>query len=261
MQAQPRPQPEPNTAERIVQSLFDEEVVPELEETLVISDLEGNIAAFKIDLWILERIGRRAPALRLDGDEAVPVALSYLAPQFSWRTIPTMRELPLHEYPYPIDWLLYTTESFLNHIEEQRFEEFVTIDRDEAQVTFRRRATDFLGTRIDAIRRFQERETYQTPLWPGLSLLNIPQRAGGSRKITPGCHFSVSTNSSGLRVFWSGAYYIASNYFSHPTSPATSTLMSGIYVFGVDGGPYNTIQWDRNAIIRLPGVPHVHLNY
>ena len=79
---------------------------------------------------------------------------------------------------------------------------------------------------------------------------------------TPGCNFTVSTNSTGLRVFWSGAYRVSPNYFNHPTTPTVSVLQSGTYVFGVDGGAYgNQIQWDLNAVVTLPGNPNVHLNY
>lgn len=83
-----------------------------------------------------------------------------------------------------------------------------------------------------------------------------------SSSTTPGCTFSVNAISSGLRVHWSGAYRISGNYFSHPTSPASSVLQSGVYIFGVDGGAYTSPRWDTCTKVTLPG-PHtsIMLNY
>ena len=93
-------------------------------------------------------------------------------------------------------------------------------------------------------------------------MLSLPRRARSSPIPTPGCNFTVTTNSSGLRVLWSGAYRISGNYFSHPTTPTASVLQSGSYIFGVDGGAYGTnAQWDKKAVVTLPGRPSMHLNF
>jgi hypothetical protein len=144
------------------------------------------------------------------------------------------------------------------HFEQDN--QFDSIGAMEAQEIFKSRAINFLATRMDSVRNFRERGFEEN--WGQHALLSFRQKAGGPKVTTPGCSFNVSTNSNGLRVFWSGAYYISPNYFSHPTSPATSVLQSGIYLFGVDGGVYgNTIQWDVSAVVSLPGNPYIHLNY
>ncbi len=143
---------------------------------------------------------------------------------------------------------------------QRRFEEtgwsdgrFHLIPREVAEGQFRRRLTTFLSVRIDA-------EPEGRPTWPSL-LMRLPRRRGARPTAVPGCTFVVTTNSPGLRVFWSGAYFLTSNYFSAPTSPACSTLQSGTYLFGVDGGAYRTVTWDTAAQVSLPGTPSVHLNF
>jgi hypothetical protein len=116
-------------------------------------------------------------------------------------------------------------------------------------------AGQFLATRIAAIHEFGDKFRNAS--------LQMLHRAGSARRVaTAGCNFTVSSNTEGLRVFWSGAYRLSGNYFGSPTTPVTSVMQSGTYVFGVDGGAYGSaIQWDRSAVAVLPGTPSVHLNY
>src|SRR3546814_13319664 len=86
-----------------------------------------------------------------------------------------------------------------------------------------------------AMRSFSE-ASHRPDSRPSFSLLRILQRNRGKYIQTPGCNFTVTTNSPGLRVFWSGAYWISPRYFGHPTSPTLSVLQSGTYIFGVAGG-------------------------
>lgn len=113
----------------------------------------------------------------------------------------------------------------------------------EAADTFRRRSIGFLVSRIAGVRSLAE-ETSPS--------IRLPQLLGGPPIITLGCHFKVTTNSNGLRVFWSGSSYISPTYFGHPTSPATSILQSGSYVFGVDGCAHGSnIQCDTVTLMSV----------
>lgn len=222
----------------------------ELEEGLVVSDLEADLRAFTSELEILEHFGLRVPALYLQDEEAIPVslALSFGWPDFGrgyqrwWRRVPWLYE----------DLVLMLRETDLSEAE--------SMSADEARTSFFSRASDFLATRIAAIREYFRDSDDPEPSFA--TTLSLPRFWGGPSVQTPGCHFKVTTNSNGLRVFWSGAYWITSNYFNHPTTPTSSVLQAGTYVFGVDGGAYgNQIQWDTNAKVRLPGQSSVHLNY
>ncbi len=92
--------------------------------------------------------------------------------------------------------------------------------------------------------------------------LNFIPPFGGQTLSTIGCLFTVTSNTPGLNVHWSGAYYKSKKYFGGPTTPVTSALQAGKYIFAVDGGPYVTDQWD-NSPVTIPGTypPTKHLNF
>ena len=237
-------------AELIVQGLLAEERSHgELEQGLSVVDVERDLIRFRDELEIVSRIGVGFPALRFGDEELVPVSLGLIGRQDrSFGTYPYFQD-----YRYSEFLLRY----YYDLLRRDSLEGFAKITPDQARTSFFRRATNFIATRIAAIRDFDAGKK------DGFSkaTLNILQRVGGAKTSAPGCSFSVSANSAGLRVFWSGAYYISGNYFGHPTSPTVSVLQAGSFVFGVDGGAYgNVVQWDT-AICTLPGKPSVHLNY
>ncbi len=245
---------EARDARRIVEHLLDpERGTLDLEGALVVSDIEGDAGEFAGELQLLEDTGLDAPAVRVAGEDLVPVALSLLAgPAWPWSSLNTavIRRPPWRFHPFFYETMAFTLRSILE--DRRRVLPFETIPRDVARSTFLRRATDFLAVRIAAV---QDPDARQSSRWSTMSFLNLMQRAGGPRVPTPGCNFSVSTNSRGLRVLWSGAYRVSSNYFSHPTTPALGVLQSGTYVFGVDGGAYgNNVQWDLSAVVTLLAV-------
>jgi hypothetical protein len=242
-------------AAHIVEGLLSEErPTLDLQEGLSVADVERDSDEFLSDLDLLSVIGADFPALRVGDGESVPVSLSLFGRESfpypggirrAWRYRPYIREL-LYEYYYGI------------FRDDRGLPGFERLSREQARSNFLGRARDFLASRLAAIRYWDKA--------PGSgdrrSVLNMSQRLGGPQISVSGCLFSVSTNSVGLRVFWSGAYYISANYFGHPTYPVTSVLQSGIYVFGVDGGAYgSSVQWDKAAVCTLPGKPSVHLNY
>jgi hypothetical protein len=223
----------------------------ELEPDVAVSDVKADAREFSQELVILERFDVPVPAV-LIAEEEVPVSLSFaVRGSYESALVRSLRYLvgvrPSRSYVY----------RFLRRY-ERGSTGLTLLSRDQARVTFFRRATDFLATRIAAVRSW--RNQGGKPPW--YHSLSFPQLLRGQRVPRPGCRFTVSSNSNGLRVFWSGAYFLTPNYFSYPTSPAAGVLQSGTYIFGVDGGPYgNAIQWDRDSVVSLPGRPDVHLNY
>lgn len=249
-------------ARQVVERCLDREAEDlQIEQDLVVVDIESDANAFSDDLAVLERFDAKMPAVQI-GNEAVPVALEFamgwperelLFPRSRLGVRPLWRGHPFFE-----EFIYEGLRGYLKG--DLQIYGLTSMDRQEARQTFLRRATDFLATRVGAIRRFRNREPHQT--WYQPSFLNLRQRLRGPVVTTPGCNFTVATNSRGLRVFWSGAYRVSSNYFNHPTTPTASVLQSGTYIFGVDGGAYaNNIQWDFNAVVSLPGQPYVHLNF
>jgi hypothetical protein len=209
---------------------------------------------------LLDDFNVPCPAMRI-ADETVPVSLELaFGGHLGWFTgFPPGYGKSRYWQRSPE--LYYGTQEALRYWYELRgSDENPTMDRAEARGTFAKRALDFLATRVAAVRSWRNHEERQP--WQGVTLLNFRPSLKTAPAPTPGCNFTVSSNSSGLRVFWSGAYFISPNNFNSPTTPTSSVLQSGTYIFGVDGGAYgNTIHWDQNLVVSLPGIPYAHLNY
>jgi hypothetical protein len=235
-----------------------------MESDVAISDVEADATEFGTELEFLEDFDRDTPAIVVGGvapggaglpAEAIPVALSVVIAQ----ALPWTPGVPPHGHPWRSSPL--QTQLALEALSQalaNRWRDLpglVTISRDHARSTFLRRGAAFLATRLSSVGTLRN-QAGKDPR------LTVYQRVGGPRISIPGCKFAVSTNSPGLRVFWSGAYRLSGNYFSHPTTPARGVLQAGTYIFGVDGGAYgNATQWDTSAVVTLPGQPMVHLNY
>lgn len=226
-------------------------------EDVAILDVEEDARTFSDDLALLDEIDADVPALVLGDGEAVPVSLAHSL---------GLADRPSPFGPRPSLGRSPRAGRFFRDAIQQMLREYRATDgmavlpRRTARDGFVRRGAEFLATRIAFVRKF--REGFGARGWNQGALLSIRQWRTGPRVNTPGCHFVVSTNSHGLRVLWSGAYFVTPNSFAYPTSPASNVLQAGTYIFGVDGGAYgNSAQWDHNAVVSLPGPPSVHLHY
>jgi hypothetical protein len=237
-------------ARRIVERLLSRDIEGfDFAPHVALSDVESDARQFSDELDVVNRFGVGFPAVTIE-DDKVPVSFGWvtaLAPASFFRT--TFSRLP----PFYADLLYGSLRFQLESVEYP----IMTISSEQARETFVKRAAQFVATRIGGVRNL--REPQSGSMFPALRLRRSIR---GPQVVTPGCNFTITTNSNGLRVFWSGAYYVTPNNFNHPTSPTSSVLQSGTYIFGVDGGAYgNNIQWDLNCVVSLPGVPHAHLNY
>ncbi|WP_141861186.1 hypothetical protein [Kribbella jejuensis] len=212
--------------------------------SLSVADIENDVETFGQQLDLLGALGLGFPALAV-GDEYIPMSLQLVSQP--------RRPIDLDDIQFlrlPGEWYYdrIRRDFELAELENDRFR---TIPAEAAQETFRSRLVGFLTTRIAA--------TAGRIGWPAQAI-QLPLRRGGRRTAVPGCTFTVTANTSGLRVHWSGAYFASGKYFGHPTNPAVSTLQSGDYIFGVDGGSYTSIVWDH-TVVKLPGTPSIHLLY
>ncbi|SNS88479.1 hypothetical protein [Sphingopyxis indica] len=214
-------------------------------EGVSIVDVEAHAREFNEDLLVLEKIGELVPCLQLAEVGPVPVSLSAIASPLPFRRLSRM---------FPRDFIYDDLAYRVRRLEDETT--FLSVP--EARSTFLRNAVNFLANRIASVRQWRENRADA-----GMrASLSMAQYRGGARMTLPGCAFEVTTDTDHLNVYWSGAYYIAPNYFGHPTSPATGTLQSGTYVFGVKGGAYGSqVHWDTASVVTLPGQPAVHLHY
>lgn len=214
---------------------------------LSIADMQrdANELLYDIDIAMESGLGK-LPALRIEEDW-VPAALSLLGIGQLPRAAFSRRRRPIYYRELEEARILaddFHTRSDVNFI-----------DADEARETFSRRARDFLAQRIWAAGDGGGDSSMSRSL-------RLPPHIGAPPTNVSGCTFTVTTASSGLRVFWSGAYFVTGNHFGSPTSPVSAPLQAGTYIFGVDGGAYGSqIAWDHNAVCSLPGQPSVFLNF
>jgi hypothetical protein len=256
-------------ARHIVQELTKEDRrrrwEEDLEDGLSIADLQANAEQFYNDVDLLESLRLGYPALRLGGKTGfVPAALSEIIAPANlraryWRRFDPYSRLLRNLFRFAPRSLLRDTLSALMKRGTARFGDDATmLSPPVARETFFRGASEFLATRIAGRRIFCGGPPPDGPS-PELSMHKF---IGGPLTKVAGCLFSVRTKSPGLSAYWSGAYFISSNFHGAPTTPATGVLQAGTYVFGVNGGAYgNPMQWDLNKVCTLPGTPSVTLDY
>ena len=229
-----------------------------LPSGLCVHDVELHAAQFQAETDLLDAWDPDGfPAMALDDEHVVPVSLPVALPYLFgpspevWSVAPgRQRRLFLHRY---LAFLGPDVERVLNQLYE--LTDLIRLPRRDAERAFVDRASESLSHRVAMVEGGDEDRPDTA------ATIKIPPTVGAPAAKVAGCRFTVSTNTSGLRVFWSGAYYITRHYFGGPTTPALGTLQSGTYIFGVDGGAYTSVQWDKAAVCTLPGQPRVNLNY
>ena len=251
------------TARSVVARLFDrdqdwhsltpEERLERLPKDMSIEDLERHALQFRVEADVLRSLGKGFPGFVFDG-AATPFSLSLLLFPFAVPFAGTA--IPADRRPFFVDRFFFLVEPEIDRLDQlYELDGFARLSPDEAERTFSERAGASLALRIANAGATDDDAGLRA------GALNLPPTNGAPAASATGCQFTVDTNTHGLQVFWSGAYYITPHFFGGPTTPATGMLQSGTYVFGVRGGAYTSIQWDRAAVCSLPGSPSVYLNY
>ena len=228
--------------------------VSDIEDGLSVTDLQTEARQFYDELELLDSFDLDVPAVRVEDMGLLPVAL--------WEAVP----VPNYSLGLPRRWwrriyprfvlrnLLYTGLQR----RRDRMREDAILSRSEARTIFIDKASEFLASRFWGNRVLSDRGLRDVERRE----VRMAKFMGGPSTTVTGCVFNVHTRSRGLSAYWSGAYYIASNYHGAPTTPASGVLQAGTYIFGVDGGVYsNNVQWDTNKVCTLPGTPDVRLQF
>lgn len=244
-----------NLVEGLQKGEGNERYFRDFEDGLSIADVQLHAQEFYDDLDLLQAANVDFPAVRLGDKNIIPVALSELIPGTAsmigfptrvWRDI-----LPISIWR---DEIVAEIPRLM-----RRFGQAATnLPHDDARSAFVSRASEFLAARFAGNRLMAA---------GGLSGKPPPQLimqkfVGGPPSSVSGCLFSVHTKSPSLSAYWSGAYFISSNYHGAPTTPVAAVLQAGTYVFGVNGGGYGSVvQWDLSKVCTLPGTPSVFLQF
>jgi hypothetical protein len=76
----------------------------------------------------------------------------------------------------------------------------------------------------------------------------------------PGCLFTVTANTEGLRIHYSKAFIFDPHHvFGSPTNPVRRWLQPGDYYFGAIG-PEQPLWFDLQSEYEVPEITHAHLN-
>src|SRR5262245_2809414 len=153
---------EARDARRIIDRLVESrDGAPEVEDSLVVSDIESDAADFTAELELLSLVGANMPAVRVGGEELVPVALSLLGGPgfFPYPSAAALRDRMWRRHPFFEEWAYYVLRSLRE--EDNRYRGLETLSLEKARETFVRRATDFLAIRIAAVRELRRPQAYR----------------------------------------------------------------------------------------------------
>src|SRR3546814_2538739 len=154
------------------------------------SDLEADAHEFSEELDLLDDLDLGVPAFRIGGEgEQVPVTVS-LALGGTW--------------PLRFAFAQYANRRLLRHLLLQELDfdlrgvlspqDYETISPEQAQHAFIRRATEFLATRIAAMRSLTN-ASHRPDSKTSFSFLRLLQQTRGKYLHTPACNLLVTTNS------------------------------------------------------------------
>ena len=245
-------------------NFLDERLIA-VDEWLTVADVQDDTHQLRNQFRFLEESGLLAPLVRIGNRREVPVSLRTLAgARFPEGTFDFRGREGSYRYaPWPFvqeEWASLARELLRSaaRTEDDAGPIVRLAEPEEARYSFTEAATDFVAQRIGALRRLR---TDLSGRWRSVAFLAAQRHSESAPSKAPGCTFQVTTNSPGLRVHWSGAYCLNGKYFGGPTTPADGVMLSGSFVFGVDGGAYTQPVWDRVAVVVLPGQASLHLNF
>ncbi|MEM6484686.1 MAG: hypothetical protein AAF662_06855 [Pseudomonadota bacterium] len=212
----------------------------EVPDGISVIDVFSDLSFFSRELNYLNELGVGFPALRVNG-ELVPCSFLHADDKFFQ--------------------LLNVEKEF--YLFSRSFERILRIGgefmlSEDAQLVVRKGAASSIARRL----AYNYESLKEEEMKNGRVNLEIPAISGGNPVKTTGATFVVTTNTHGLSVLKSGAYYIrpSGTTFGGPSSPVARTLLDGDYIFGVIGNMYTTVDWDLNQTVVVPDTTSVHLH-
>jgi hypothetical protein len=211
-------------------ALTDAPYTPDIDvrEGLYIGDVQEEARQFTQDAELLRRLDLPFPVIQAEENRNVPIALHSYDPHTGY---------PRRRHPDP--YLADTLYNFVREWEQTPpgADGKTIVAVGEAEESVKGGMVEFLATRIASVVEFFGGHSPR----PDVSSvpLTLPQRfLGRARVKTVGFTVTVSTHTPSLRIHISPVFRLNFRFFGSPTTPVVSTLTGGIYLFGVDGGPY-----------------------
>jgi hypothetical protein len=207
---------------------FSERRYAEEAEGVPVGDVVSNVDQMAGDFAVARRWGGEFPCLTLDEGGLAPLSLTGISGIFR-------RSQPPESWPdflmdaLPDSVLMRVWRRFLR---SQGGEGIVVTDINAAAASVERNLRGFLSYRFAGIRQWARGSG--NDLFGGSGSGGAPPPGQGA---AGGLQVQVSCGTPGLRIHVAPAYFINWVFFGSPTTPVSSYLLPGRYVFAGDGSP------------------------
>jgi hypothetical protein len=202
------------------------------------------------------------PCLKLTDGNLVPISITEMfgGPDSQSYGPEVWSDLWERYSPFPphLFW-----REFLRGSRRAKEEGVVITDWREALGSVERNLTDFLSYRFSGMKRWREWIQGVGDQFLGGSK-GPPSSRGPGRSSSPpppavgpggGLQVQVSCHTPGLRIHVSPSYFITWVFFGSPTTPVTSYVLPGRYVFAGDG-PMLTRRTKDRGVFSIPPTYH-----
>lgn len=243
--------------------LFSEQRYAEQAEGVPINDVVANVGRMADEFAMARRWDGEVPCLKLADGNMAPISMTEMFSGPYWPSYGSEEWTEFWERygPFPFPPHRFWRE-FLRR--SQRGEEGVVVtDFHEAVRSIERNLTSFLSYRFAGMKKW--REWFQGISGQFFGGSKGPPRSrgpGGSSPPPPpavgpggGFQVQVSCLTPGLRIHVSPAYFITWVFFGCPTTPVTSYVLPGRYVFAGDG-PMLTRRTKDHGVFCIPPTYH-----
>jgi hypothetical protein len=235
--------------------LFSERHYAEQAEGVPVSDVVANIDQMAMEFAMARYLDGKILCLKLDNGELAPVSMNEFFGGSFLSSLDSEDLMDFYKYsdfpPFRHFW-----RNKLRRAGSEEEQSIVT-DFREAQEGIERSLNGFLSYRFAGIKKWKEwihgTGTSSSGNSGSSGVNPLPTVGAGG-----GLQVQVSCLTPGLRIHISPAYFINWVYFGSPSSPVTSYVLPGRYVFAGDG-PMLPRRKKDNGIFCIPPSYHPSL--
>jgi hypothetical protein len=240
--------------------LFSEQRYSEQAEGVPINDVVTNVGQMAAEFAMARRWDNEILCLKLDDGELAPISMTEYFGGPLWPSYGSEDWLELWEGSFPFP---FPPHRFLRDIlrnAEQQEERLMVTDVRQIEGSVERSLNGFLSYRFAGIKKWIE--------WiQGIGGSMGPFGGIGARSSSPpplavgpggGLQVQVSCLTPGLRIHVSPAYFISWVFFGSPTTPVSSYVLPGRYVFAGDG-PMLPRRTKDHGVFSIPPTYHAAL--
>lgn len=227
-----------------------------------INDVLSNIRKMASEFALARRWDDEILCLKLDDGSLAPISLTEFFGHSFFGTYESENWIDLWERHFPFPFPPHRFWREILHQSKKREDRFRVVNLDDAAKGIYRNLEGFLSFRFAGFKKWGE--------WIHGSILNKTSRptksdSGSSTPPPPpavgtggGLQVQVSCLTPGLRIHVSPSYFINWVYFGSPTTPVTSYILPGRYIFAGDGPMLQKLTRD-DGVFCIPPTYHPNL--